>query len=205
MQRVKLFSYAFYFLLCFFDLFVLRIVQLPSHCFTCGFILYLETATLRTHIVYSTLKRRAKCCFHVVSTWNTRRMLIQLDLCLWSANLIQLILIKRFCSLSASYLLTTAMTVSFMSRKFFLILNLYDTNLKISIVQPESFQSRGDIVKLQHFDKHFVKRAGKKRRHRENFGSFFSQILSYILNGRFNSKMETIMVCRNRALFSIFK
>ena len=68
--------------------------------------------------------------------------------------------------MSASYLLTIAMTVSFMSRKFFLILKLYDTNLKISIVksgaQPESFQSRGDIVKLQHFDNISLKEQGKK-------------------------------------------
>ena len=78
--------------------------------------------------------------------------------------------------MSASYLLTIAMTVSFMSRKFFLILNLYDTNLKISIVksgaQPESFQNRGDIVKLLHFDKHFVKTQGKKGATGKTLGVF---------------------------------
>ena len=42
-----------------------------------------------------------------------------------------------------------------------------------------TFQGRGDFVELGHFDKHFVKNTSKK-------------LHKYILNGKFNSKMDAI-------------
>ena len=39
--------------------------------------------------------------------------------------------------------------------------------------QPEIFQGRGGFVKLEHFDKHFIKKSRKKPR-REKVWSFFS-------------------------------
>ena len=38
--------------------------------------------------------------------------------------------------------------------------------------QPEIFQDRGDFVKLEHSDKHFVKKFQKKRLRRESFLKF---------------------------------
>ena len=42
--------------------------------------------------------------------------------------------------------------------------------------QPEIFQGRGDFVKLEHSDKHFVKKFQKKRLRRESFWSFLLKL-----------------------------
>ena len=64
--------------------------------------------------------------------------------------------------------------------------------------QPEIFQGRGYFVKLGHFEKHFLKNVKKKGPAGKKFGFFlprYSQ--NYILNGKFNLRMDTI-----RAFFS---
>ena len=38
--------------------------------------------------------------------------------------------------------------------------------------QPEIFQGKGGFVKLEDFDKHFIKKSRKKVPHEENFGVF---------------------------------
>ena len=38
--------------------------------------IFLMLATLQTHHVYSTLKRRGNECFHVISMWNTRGVFV---------------------------------------------------------------------------------------------------------------------------------
>ena len=64
--------------------------------------------------------------------------------------------------------------------------------------QPEIFQGRGYFVKLGHFEKQFLKHVKKKGPAGKKFGFFlprYSQ--NYILNGKFNLRMDTI-----RAFFS---
>ena len=74
--------------------------------------------------------------------------------------------------------------------------------------QPEIFQGRGGFLKLRHFDKHFIKKS-RKRARREKFWSFFYLRYSenYILNGKYNLRMDTIRAffSKIRALVLIFK
>ena len=63
-------------------------------------------------------------------------------------------------------------------------------------------------MKLGHFNKHFVKNT-RKMASQGNILEFFSPRYSwnYILNGKFNPKMDTIriFISKIRTLFSIFK
>ena len=61
--------------------------------------------------------------------------------------------------------------------------------------QPEIFQGREVFVEFGHFDKHFIKNTRKEGQAGKNFGIFFPRYSSnYILNGKFNKKMDTIRV-----------
>ena len=59
---------------------------------------------------------------------------------------------------------------------------------RINQVLDQKFvQGKGDLVKLEHFDKHFVKNTRKKSPSRKNL-EFLSQILlNYISNEKLNS------------------
>ena len=74
--------------------------------------------------------------------------------------------------------------------------------------QPKLFQSRRGLADLGHFSKLYVKIKRKKAFAAKNFGAFspkYSQ--NYILNGRFNPRMNTIrdFFLKIRALFTILK
>ena len=72
--------------------------------------------------------------------------------------------------------------------------------------RPEIFQGRGGFVELGHLDKHFVRNTRKKGPARENLWNFFSYYQKYILNEKFNPKMDTIwdLFLKIFPLFSIF-
>ena len=61
-----------------------------------------------------------------------------------------------------------------------------------------NFQGRGGFMKLGHFNKHFLENSRKNSRAGENFEVFSPRyFFNYILNGKFNLRMDTV-----RAFFS---
>ena len=83
----------------------------------------------------------------------------------------------------------------------FIYIYIHILYIHISAAQPESF------LELGQFGKSFVRKCKRKRPHWKNFGAFPRYSQSYILNGRFNQRMDTIRAfcSKIRALFLIFK
>ena len=74
--------------------------------------------------------------------------------------------------------------------------------------QPKIFKDRGGLVELEYFYKHFVKKNRKKGLAGKKLAVFSPRYSwNYILNGKFNSKMDTIWAFfyKIRDFFSIFK
>ena len=81
-------------------------------------------------------------------------------------------------------------------------------NYGVILGTTEDFSGRGMFRRIGHFDKHFVKMSRKKGTAGKNFGVFSPRYTqNYILNGKFNPRMDTIMALfsKIRALLSIFK
>ena len=66
------------------------------------------------------------------------------------------------------------------------------------MAQPKIFQGRNDFVELGHFDENFFKNTRKKKVPQGDIFEVFLLVIlkNYILNGKCNTKMDTI-----RALF----